>query len=60
MGRKNTYMYVHLGGISLDSQNYVLLLEELKAAVGNKYGLTIAIPASYCEYLQSEAIFSKV
>lgn len=37
-----------LGGWPEDYDNYVTLLKELKVALGKKYGLTIAIPASYC------------
>ncbi|KAK2853243.1 hypothetical protein FQN49_005269, partial [Arthroderma sp. PD_2] len=35
------------GGSKSDYANYVLLLRELKDAFGTKYGLTMAIPASY-------------
>ncbi|KAF3480778.1 uncharacterized protein GIQ15_06125 [Arthroderma uncinatum] len=35
------------GGSKSDYNNYVLLLRELKDAFGTKYGLTMAIPASY-------------
>lgn len=39
------------GGIEADTANYVTLVQELRAAFGNKYGLTITLPTSYW-YLQ--------
>lgn len=39
------------GGKSGDSANYVLLVQELKAAFGSKYGVTVTLPTSYW-YLQ--------
>ncbi|KAG5290027.1 class V chitinase [Histoplasma ohiense] len=35
------------GGSKEDFKNYVRLLKELKAAMADKYGLTVALPASY-------------
>ncbi|KKZ62236.1 chitinase [[Emmonsia] crescens] len=35
------------GGAKEDFKNYVQLLKELRAAVGDKYGITVALPASY-------------
>ena len=39
------------GGKSSDSANYVLLAQELKAAFGSKYGISMTLPTSYW-YLQ--------
>lgn len=39
------------GGKSADSANYVLLAQELKAAFGSKYGISMTLPTSYW-YLQ--------
>ncbi|KAK5678311.1 hypothetical protein LTS10_009483 [Elasticomyces elasticus] len=35
------------GGDVVDFENYVLFLEELRAAFGTKYGITAALPSSY-------------
>ncbi|OAX79842.1 hypothetical protein ACJ72_05835 [Emergomyces africanus] len=35
------------GGAKEDFKTYVQLLKELRAALGEKYGLTVALPASY-------------
>ncbi|KAH8899991.1 glycoside hydrolase [Thozetella sp. PMI_491] len=39
------------GGKSADVENYVTFAKELRAAFGNKYGITITLPTSYW-YLQ--------
>ena len=39
------------GGKSPDSANYVLLAQELKAAFGSKYGISMTLPTSFW-YLQ--------
>jgi hypothetical protein len=39
------------GGVSADTENYVTLTKEMRAAFGTKYGLTVTIPTSYW-YLQ--------
>ncbi|PYI16224.1 glycoside hydrolase [Aspergillus violaceofuscus CBS 115571] len=35
------------GGVTADTENYVTLLKELKAAFGARYGLSVTLPASY-------------
>ena len=39
------------GGVTADSQNYVSLVSDIKAAFGSQYGLSVTIPTSYW-YLQ--------
>ncbi|KAI4204800.1 MAG: hypothetical protein LQ350_000866 [Teloschistes chrysophthalmus] len=39
------------GGVKEDTANYVLLAQELKAAFGSKYGISMTLPTSYW-YLQ--------
>ena len=39
------------GGASYDTGNYVLLAQELKAAFGSRYGISMTLPTSYW-YLQ--------
>ncbi|KAJ4288855.1 hypothetical protein N0V88_007185 [Collariella sp. IMI 366227] len=35
------------GGTSVDTDNYVTLIKEMRAAFGTKFGISMAIPASY-------------
>ncbi|PGG98706.1 hypothetical protein AJ80_09479 [Polytolypa hystricis UAMH7299] len=44
------------GGSKDDFKNYVMLLKEARDAFGSKYGLTIAIPASYYYGLSNHAL----
>jgi GH18 family chitinase len=46
-----TANWFSVGGSKSDFDNYVHLVRELRAALGKKYGLTIAVPASYCGWL---------
>lgn len=39
------------GGVQADSENYVALVKEMKAAFGGKYGISMTLPTSYW-YLQ--------
>lgn len=39
------------GGKPEDMQNYVSLLKEMRSAFGSIYGITVAIPNSYCRLL---------
>ncbi|RAK75242.1 putative class V chitinase, partial [Aspergillus fijiensis CBS 313.89] len=39
------------GGLAADTENYVALVKELKAACGNRYTVTVTLPSSYW-YLQ--------
>ncbi|KAL8685655.1 MAG: hypothetical protein Q9218_007628, partial [Villophora microphyllina] len=39
------------GGVEADTNNYVLLAQEMKSAFGSKYGLSMTLPTSYW-YLQ--------
>lgn len=36
-------------GVPADTQNYNLLLSEVRSALGYRYGLSITIPSSYCK-----------
>ena len=36
------------GGRKEDTDDYVSLLKDMRAAFGNTYGISIAIPTSYC------------
>jgi chitinase len=35
------------GGIPADTENFVLLLQEMKAAFGSQFGLSVTLPTSY-------------
>ena len=37
----------HRGGNANDTYNYVSLLHEFRAAVGDRFGLSVVLPASY-------------
>lgn len=39
------------GGTSDDGDNFVLLVEEMRASFGTKYGISVTLPTSYW-YLQ--------
>ncbi|KAK7962737.1 uncharacterized protein PG986_003562 [Apiospora aurea] len=36
------------GGIEADTQNFVALLQDMREAFGNRYGISVTFPASYC------------
>jgi len=35
------------GGVNADTENYVTLLKEMRAAWGSKYGISATLPSSY-------------
>ena len=37
-------------GVAADTANFVQFLKELRAACGNKFGITVTLPSSYCKY----------
>lgn len=38
------------GGTSADMENYVSLLQEMRSAFGQLFGITATIPNSYCRF----------